>query len=108
MLAGLGCGQPDDSDENTVKGLGKTLQNLDGISSLASLDASSYSQHETSFSLHYYPGRERMRELCDLVILVPVLLFLKAPRFVLSGLEAGNQVHFSLRLQIVFLAGSVV
>lgn len=40
MLAGLGCGQPDDSDENTVKGLGKTLQNLDGTSSLVSLDAS--------------------------------------------------------------------
>lgn len=49
-----------------------------------------------------------MRELCDLGILVPVLFFLKAPRFVLSGLEAGSQVPFSLRLQIVFLAGSVV
>lgn len=49
-----------------------------------------------------------MRELCDLLISVPVLFFLKVPRFVLSGLEAGNQVPFYLRLQIVFLAGSVV
>lgn len=40
MSAGPGCGQPDDFGENTGKGLGKTLQNLAGTSSLASLHAS--------------------------------------------------------------------
>lgn len=35
MLAGLGCGQPDDSDEleNIIQGLERMLQNLDVISS---------------------------------------------------------------------------
>lgn len=39
MSAELGLGQPDDLDENTVKGLRRTLQNLEVSGSLASLDA---------------------------------------------------------------------
>lgn len=67
----------DDSNENTVKGLGRTLQNLDVTGSLAALDA--WVLRSARDAPRIALRGERMSRNCDLVFSVLVLFSPRLP-----------------------------